>query len=106
MLRNLFPLMIATSLCLAGAAAAENPQVELSSVDKDHQVIGKGLEAWSSGVTQVSEVNGKKCWTMNPGGDEGRYLSVKVTDPKLKDGSMNVAVKVLALDNPGVLDIS
>jgi len=106
MLRHLLYALIFASLNLSGIVSAENPQVLLNSVNKDRRVVGKGLEAWSSGVTQVAAVNGKKCWTVNSGNDESRYLYVKVTDPKLKGGSMKVAVKVVALDNPGLLEIS
>ncbi len=106
MLRTLPAVMFIALSCFAGIAHGANPQITLDSVNKDHQTAGKGLEAWSSGVGQVADVGGKKCWTVYPSDGESRYLYVKVTDPKLKDGSMKVKVKVLALDSPGTIEIS
>ncbi len=99
-------LVLFTLPGLSLAADGQHPSITFDNLGKQGTLTGQHLEAWISGMKDVSTAEGKKCWMTFPVNDEGRYLYVKVTDPALTDGSMNVKITVTALDTPGILEIA
>jgi hypothetical protein len=92
--------------CLGLAAEGQHPSIIFDNLGKQGTLTGYNLQAWIPDLKELSTLEGKKCWMTLPVNDEGRYLYVKILDPAITDGSMNVKITVTALDTPGVLEIA
>jgi len=101
--------IVAVMLAAVSAAWADEPvrvSVALGPLEGGQMLArGEGIEAVLAKPEFVAQVAGRTCWTIPASGEEARYLYVRVTDPRLKDGSMAVKVWAEVLDQPGVLQI-